>query len=386
MCTSLVVNKKKTIVGWNLDLLDMEHRVRAADDGVYIEINDTKEGWMPLFGANARGDFVGMPTCWPHDHRSDPTGDGENVILLDIDLLLQKKTLQEIRSIAETRPVYCIPGLTFMSALSDAEGNVVYIIPGQGTLYYEKPAYRILTNFSPFKQDAETHPWMGWDRYHTAEALLRDAPDDFDVEDCFTVLRAVAQEVCPTVVSMVFDVGERTVYWCEDRHWDDVHRHKLKTTSGRRDMMKVINYFDSDNQQHWLDELGRSDWRAGAFLRHLLSSGTFFDAAGEHSRVLLLTDGDELISFCTFSEKDDIQPTDLTPWVGFVYTFPAHRGRRFAGLLFDEVERLAREEGVKEVYLSTNHIGLYEKYGFEFKTMLDDMDGQPSRVYVRRIG
>ena len=24
MCTSIVVNKKKTIVGWNLDLLDME--------------------------------------------------------------------------------------------------------------------------------------------------------------------------------------------------------------------------------------------------------------------------------------------------------------------------------------------------------------------------
>ena len=24
MCTSIVVNKKKTIVGWNLDILDME--------------------------------------------------------------------------------------------------------------------------------------------------------------------------------------------------------------------------------------------------------------------------------------------------------------------------------------------------------------------------
>ena len=62
MCTSIVVNKKKTIVGWNLDNLDMEHRVRTAQDGVYIEINDATEGWMPLFGANSRGDFVGMPT------------------------------------------------------------------------------------------------------------------------------------------------------------------------------------------------------------------------------------------------------------------------------------------------------------------------------------
>ena len=71
--------------------------------------------------------------------------------------------------------------------------------------------------------------------------------------------------------------------------------------------------------------------------------------------------------------------------MGFVYTFPARRGRRFAGLLFDEVERLARADGVREVYLSTNHVGLYEKYGWEFMTMMDDIDGAPSRIYVKRI-
>ena len=101
MCTSIISNRKKTIVGWNLDILDMEHRVTVSDAGVFIEINDEKEGWMPLFGANSRGDFVVMPTCWPFDERSNPMGEGRNVIMLDIDLLLQKKTLQEIREIAE---------------------------------------------------------------------------------------------------------------------------------------------------------------------------------------------------------------------------------------------------------------------------------------------
>ncbi len=228
MCTSIVVNRKHTIVGWNLDILDMEHRVRPTDDGVYIEVNDKTEGWMPLFGANRRGDFVGMPTCWPADKRSDPAGPGENVIMLDIDLLLQKKTLQEIRDIAEKGPVYSVPGLTFMSALSDREGNVLHIIPGQGVRYYEKPDHAVLTNFSPFKQDSETHPWMGWDRYHKAEDMIQAATEDFGVEDCFGILREVAQEVCPTVVSMVFDVDENTVYWCEDRNWDKVNQVRWK--------------------------------------------------------------------------------------------------------------------------------------------------------------
>ncbi len=149
--------------------------------------------------------------------------------------------------------------------------------------------------------------------------------------------------------------------------------------------MQVSNFFEIDNKEHWIREIERSDWRAGTFLGRLVREDGFFDAVGKDSRVLLLTEGDELISYCTFAEKDDIQPTDLTPWVGFVYTFPEHRGHRYAGLLFDEVERLAKERQILEVYLSTNHIGLYEKYGWEFLGMMDDMDGEPSRVYVKRI-
>ena len=154
---------------------------------------------------------------------------------------------------------------------------------------------------------------------------------------------------------------------------------------GEERKLQVVHFHESSRQEHWLQKILQSDWRAGAFLHDLLTKGTFFDAMGEHSRLLLLTDGDELLSYCTFAEKDDIQPTDLTPWVGFVYTFPKYRGHRYMGLLFEEAERLARAEHTKEIYLSTNHEGLYEKYGWTFKTMLNDMDGKPSKVYVKRI-
>lgn len=150
--------------------------------------------------------------------------------------------------------------------------------------------------------------------------------------------------------------------------------------------MNVINYFDSDRKAHWLEEIKKSGWSASAFLHKLLCDNTFFDVMGERSEVLLLTDGDDLISHCTFAERDDIQPTDLTPWVGFVYTFPKYRGHRYAGKLFDEVERIAKAQGVPAIYLSTNHIGLYEKYGFELFDNMDDIDGEPSRVYIKRIG
>jgi len=57
MCTSIVSNRDKTIIGWNLDISNMEHKVVEEDDKVYIAVNDKTEGWMPLFGANIRGRF-----------------------------------------------------------------------------------------------------------------------------------------------------------------------------------------------------------------------------------------------------------------------------------------------------------------------------------------
>ena len=232
MCTSIVSNRKKTIIGWNLDILDMEYKVVAENDKVYIAVNDKTEGWLPLFGANARGDFVAMPTCWPFDDRSDPADAAcHNIIELDIDLLLGKKTLDDIRQLVEHEPICSVPGVTFQAQLSDKAGNVLRIVPGQGYQYLPTPAYSAMTNFSPFKGNREQHPWMGWDRYSKAVEMLSNAKDDFDAQNCFEILRATAQTVCPTVVSMVFDVAESMVYWCENREWNQIEKRKLDNES-----------------------------------------------------------------------------------------------------------------------------------------------------------
>lgn len=150
--------------------------------------------------------------------------------------------------------------------------------------------------------------------------------------------------------------------------------------------MQVVNYFDCGRQAHWLAQIGKSDWSAGRYLHELLSRNKFKDAVGEKSKVMMLVDEDELISFCTYAEKDDIQPTGLTPWIGFVYTFPRYRGHRYMGRLFEEIRKLAGAEGVRAIFISTDHTGLYEKYGCEFYGMMNDMHAQPSRVYRMLVG
>ncbi len=149
--------------------------------------------------------------------------------------------------------------------------------------------------------------------------------------------------------------------------------------------MKIIGYFSSDNKEHWLCKIKESGWSAGQFLYKLLKEEKFKDTVGESSEVLMLTEGDELISFCTLAEKDDIQPTDLTPWIGFVFTFPQYRGHRHSGKLLSYAEEKAKKQGAECVHISTNHIGLYEKFGYEFYDIMKDIDGEDSRVYIKEL-
>lgn len=149
--------------------------------------------------------------------------------------------------------------------------------------------------------------------------------------------------------------------------------------------MDIIEYFSTDNKAYWLSKIKESDWGAGQFLYELLKKQELKQLVGENTKVLMLIDGDELISFCTFADMDDIQPTELTPWIGWVYTFPDYRGNRYAGKLLEYAEVLAKQKGMQNIYISTNHDGLYEKYGYEFFEIMKDLHGEDSGVYVKRI-
>lgn len=149
--------------------------------------------------------------------------------------------------------------------------------------------------------------------------------------------------------------------------------------------MKIIDYFRAEDPSHWLEEMEKSDWDAGKYLHDLLLNDSLKELVGENTRVLLLTEGENLISFCTLAPLDDIQPTDLTPWIGFVYTFPAFRGQGYAEKLMRHAEELAKADGAASVHVSTNHVGLYERYGYTFFGMMKDVGGEDSRVYVKHL-
>ena len=145
--------------------------------------------------------------------------------------------------------------------------------------------------------------------------------------------------------------------------------------------MEILSYFDLPQPEYWLKKIGESDWRAGKYLHSCLADGTFRRLYGGKAQVLLLADGENLVSFCTYAERDEIPDTDLTPWLGFAYTFPEYRGQRMLGRLAGKAKELAREDGSEALYISTGETGLYEKYGASFQTVMQNADGEDTRIY-----
>ena len=76
---------------------------------------------------------------------------------------------------------------------------------------------------------------------------------------------------------------------------------------------------------------------------------------------------------------------DLTPNVCAVYTEKDYRCQGIAGHLLGLVVEDMRSKGISPLYLVTDHIGFYERYGWEFLCMVQG-DGEPdmTRMYIHR--
>lgn len=99
----------------------------------------------------------------------------------------------------------------------------------------------------------------------------------------------------------------------------------------------------------------------------------------------LCLDGERIVGGMGVIENDFHDRKDLSPNVCAVYTEDSHRKMGIAGELLNMTVEDLRSKGISPVYLVTDHIGFYERYGWEFYCMAQG-DGQPqmTRLYIHR--
>jgi N-acetylglutamate synthase-like GNAT family acetyltransferase len=80
---------------------------------------------------------------------------------------------------------------------------------------------------------------------------------------------------------------------------------------------------------------------------------------------LLENDG-KIIGCAGLVPNDFISRMDLYPWVCALFVDERYRGNSYGSLLLEKAKADTRKAGFQHMYLCTDHIGYYERYGFKY--------------------
>lgn len=99
----------------------------------------------------------------------------------------------------------------------------------------------------------------------------------------------------------------------------------------------------------------------------------------------VVLDGERIIAGAGVIDNDFHNRPDLTPNVCALFVEEEYRGKRLSQLVLDEIGNYFKNQGIDTLYLITDHEDLYEKFGWEFKTMVKEADtNQTIRLYCKQ--
>ena len=99
-------------------------------------------------------------------------------------------------------------------------------------------------------------------------------------------------------------------------------------------------------------------------------------------RWYLMLDNETIIGSFGLIENDFMVRKDLIPWICALYVEEHMRDKKLGAMLLEHARKESKALGFPKLYLCTDHIGYYEKYGWEFFGEEESEFGGNTRVYV----
>lgn len=122
-------------------------------------------------------------------------------------------------------------------------------------------------------------------------------------------------------------------------------------------------------------------WKAGPFLAKLMEKNAFT----RWEKVFTARDNDTLAGFCALVEKDCIPDAEYTPYISWIFVGEPYRGSRLSEKMIQTLMAYAKELGFAKIFLVSDHINLYEKYGFVKIDEMKDYWNNPEKIYMRPL-
>jgi ribosomal protein S18 acetylase RimI-like enzyme len=125
--------------------------------------------------------------------------------------------------------------------------------------------------------------------------------------------------------------------------------------------MEIKSIFPNDKLWQKTIEYGKNcSWKAGPIFAKQMEQNIFT----EWERVFVAIEDANIAGYCTFVKNDCIPDVEYTPYISCIFVGEKYRGKRLSEKMILTLMEYAKKLKFDEIYIVSNHINLYEKYGF----------------------
>ena len=89
---------------------------------------------------------------------------------------------------------------------------------------------------------------------------------------------------------------------------------------------------------------------------------------------LVLLDNDILIGFISIFPTDEDERKDLSPWYATMYVKEEYRNKGYSKILNDAILNETKKKGYNRIYLKSNLVNYYEKFGAKYIKTLNNKE------------
>ncbi len=103
-------------------------------------------------------------------------------------------------------------------------------------------------------------------------------------------------------------------------------------------------------------------------------------------QIVVATQNKEIIGYYSLVAKELVKDNhNYTPWLGTLFIRKKYRGNHYSSILIDDVCQRVKNMGYSNLFLATEHIGYYEKFGFEEIGLGMYLWDAPTRFYRKSL-
>ena len=94
----------------------------------------------------------------------------------------------------------------------------------------------------------------------------------------------------------------------------------------------------------------------------------------------------QIVGMTSIMKADYYPLPEIYPWISSVFVTEEYRGHRISEKLINFANVYAKEAGFIRTYIPSQHVGLYEKYGYHYLKDIVNFGNGIDRLYVKELG